>query len=38
MIKFEHDGIHISHQIACWEGYDGANILGWNLEVEPFVV
>jgi hypothetical protein len=26
------------HQRTCWKGYDGANILRWNLEVEPFVV
>jgi len=38
MKKFEHDGFHIPHQIACWKGYDGADILVSNLEVEPFVL
>ncbi len=38
MIKFEHDGFQISCQRACRKRYDGANILRWNFEVEPFVV
>jgi hypothetical protein len=38
MIKFGHDGLQISYQRACEKGYDGANTLRWNLEVEPFVV
>jgi hypothetical protein len=27
----------MSHQKACWKGYDGVDALKWNLEVEPFV-
>jgi len=37
MIRFKHDGFHISYQRACWKGYDGANTPRWNLEIEPFV-
>ncbi len=28
----------MSHWKACWKGYDGANVLRWNLKVELFVV
>jgi hypothetical protein len=37
MIKFEHNGPWISYQRACLKGYDGADILRWNLEAKPFV-
>jgi hypothetical protein len=37
MIKFEHDGSHISYQKTCWKGYDGTNVPRWNLEIEPFI-
>jgi len=36
-IKFWHNGLQMSHQKACWKGYDGVDALKWNLEVEPFV-
>jgi uncharacterized protein YkuJ len=38
MIKFKHNGFQISHRKACWKGYDGANAMTRNFEVEPFVV
>jgi len=38
MINFEHNRRQMSCQKTCWKGYDGANILRWNFEVEPFVV
>jgi hypothetical protein len=38
MIKFIHDGLHMSHQKARWKGYVGADASKWNFEVEPFVV
>ncbi len=38
MIKFEHNGLQISCQKACYRGYDDANVPKWNLEGEPFVV
>jgi hypothetical protein len=37
MIKFGHNGLYIFHQKPCWKGYDGVDVLKWNLEVEPFV-
>jgi hypothetical protein len=38
MIKCEHNGPQISCQRTYYKGFDGANILKWNLEIEPFVV
>jgi hypothetical protein len=37
MIKFKHNGPHMSYSKACWKWYDGADVLRWNLEVEPFI-
>jgi hypothetical protein len=37
MIKFGHDGLQMSYWKTCWKGYDGVDVLRWNLEVEPIV-
>jgi len=38
VIKFKHDGLHLSCRKTCCKGYDGAYVSKCNLEVEPFVV
>jgi hypothetical protein len=38
MIRFKHNRLQISHRRTCWKGYDGADTMRWNFEVEPFVV
>ncbi len=37
VINFKHNGPHLSCQKTYCRGYDGAYVLKWNLEVEPFV-
>jgi hypothetical protein len=38
MIKFRHNELQVSHKKTFIKGYDGANVLKWNLQNEPFVV
>jgi hypothetical protein len=38
VIKFKHDGLHLSCRKTCCRRYDGAYVSKCNLEVEPFVV
>ncbi len=37
MIKSGHNGPQMSLQKVCWKGSNGADILRWNFEVEPYV-
>jgi hypothetical protein len=37
MIKFKHNGPHVSYQKTCPKRYDGANAPRWNSKVEPFI-
>jgi hypothetical protein len=38
MIESKPNGLQVSCQKTCCNGYDGVNILRWNLEVERFIV